>query len=317
MCLNIDCTAVAAASAERAVVEKADDDLSKRFELLEVLGQGTTGVVRRGLRREDGREVALKMSHAAEEEVVQIAKAEFEMLRRVKHPNIVQAVDFLTSAGRPVLILELFGGLPLSTSTLRTPQKRLAEPVARRLFATLLEVIGHLHRLQVIHRDVKPDNVLVSEDLTDLRLVDFNTARWLEEGAALTMTGDRTYAAPEFLAGESPSEAGDVWAAGLCLHFMLAGRLPAACTVKARTVDLSGTTWSDISQPCKSLLLRCLATKALRPTASEALASEWLLPRCQRRSSPCLSAVVPRWPGQQRCATALSASAMTRGAARS
>merc|ERR1719221_2289901 len=98
----------------------------------------------------------------------------------------------------------------------------------------------------------------MSKDLEDVNLVDFNTARNLREGLALTPTGARLYAAPEVIFGESPSEFSDVWAVGLCAHLLLCGKLPQdrdrcrsgmesvqACA--QRTLSFSGPHWARVS----------------------------------------------------------------------
>merc|ERR1719223_866869 len=123
--------------------------------------------------------------------------------------------------------MELFDGAPLDEAVRRSPSKCFSEAHARILFVQLLQAIDHLHQRAILHRDVKAQNVLVANSIgvPDLRLVDFNIACRIADGS-LTATGTRDYAAPEMFAGGSASEASDIWAAGLCLQFMLAGRLP-------------------------------------------------------------------------------------------
>merc|ERR1719181_114525 len=103
---------------------------------------------------------------------------------------------------------------------------RMSEDTSKYLFNALALAVDHLHQQGIIHRDVKASNILVADDHSDLKLVDFNTAQRTMEGGALTLTGTVDYLPPEALLGESLCEKSDVWAAGLCLHLMLTGTPP-------------------------------------------------------------------------------------------
>eukprot|EP00747_Dinoflagellata_sp_TGD_P180821 gnl/TRDRNA2_/TRDRNA2_33911_c0_seq1.p1 gnl/TRDRNA2_/TRDRNA2_33911_c0~~gnl/TRDRNA2_/TRDRNA2_33911_c0_seq1.p1 ORF type:complete len:442 (+),score=91.50 gnl/TRDRNA2_/TRDRNA2_33911_c0_seq1:75-1400(+) len=271
--------------------------VSDRYTVLELLGSGTTGVVQRAKRKEDDMQVALKTLRTDDSEFIRIAEAEFSLLRGIEHPNIIRAYDFFTVPGQAVLVLELFEGPSLQSTVRRAPEKRLSEDIAQPLAIKLLKAVDHLHQNRIVHRDIKPQNVLVSKDLRELKLIDFNTARSLLEGGALTMTGTQLYAAPEVLMGESPSEASDVWAAGVCIHFMLSGALPqnrdksdlipsnettaeeARKAVANRHISFNMHCWQLVSKQCKAALQQMLATsKSSRPAAMTLLAEEhWFL----------------------------------------
>merc|ERR1712176_1195419 len=117
-----------------------------------------------------------------------------------------------------------FEGRSLEDTVRKSPKKHLTESQARLLFLKLMNAIAHLHTHNIIHRDVKAENILVSLALDSIRLLDFNTAT--ASAGALTMTGTIDYLPPEVLLGESPSQTSDIWSAGLCLHLMLIGALP-------------------------------------------------------------------------------------------
>lgn len=262
--------------------------ISKRFEVHEALGEGTTAVVCRATRRYDGRQVALKMMRMDDEELLSIAKQEFELLRSIEHPHIIEALDFFTYPMGAVMVLAFFSGKTLGDAVHDAPDRRLSEEVAQRLFNPLVLAVDYLHQQGIVHRDVKASNILVSHDLLDLKLVDFNTAQRVLEGGALTMTGTVDYLPPEVLLGDSLTEKSDVWAVGLCLHLMLAGKLPVerrlfssraefAEALGGQEVRMSGQEWQHISKPCKAVLRSCLATKPeMRSAATEILSSDWL-----------------------------------------
>lgn len=291
--LSVDARAVCN---EQKLVGTLSDEARARFvaeyEVFELLGQGSSSVVKRGKARGSGQEVALKMVRTSDPEHQQIARNEYDIVRHLDHPNITRVYDFFSTSDQTILVVELFRAKALQEAVHDSPGRQLPEETSRVLITQLLEALDYLHRHRVIHRDVKPQNVLVSEGLSQLKLIDFNVARRLEEGGSLTRTGTAQYASPEVLLGESASDGVDVWAAGLCLHYMLVGALPFRIEdfnhnreafgehVARHPVSLTGGRWQHISEPCKGLLRQCLAVKmAGRPAPMTLLASEWLAPK--------------------------------------
>lgn len=282
-----------AASHAGATVASRREFLEGAYEVLEKLGSGSTSSVVRARRRSDGRLVALKTVRSSDPEMLRVAREEYELLRRLDHPSIVRALDFHALGGHDVIVLELFEGRPLEEALAEAGG--LPEAVARAAFAQLLGALAYLHARGILHRDLNPRNVLVSADFQDLRLVDFNTATSRQsaagcwDGDPLTPTGTPLYAAPEVLAGESPSEPSDVWTAGLCLFFMLSGRLPQGRdqgddlsrafleAAAAQEVKLRGRGFFHVSDACRAVLRSCLALeKEARATPEEVLRGEWL-----------------------------------------
>merc|ERR1719330_456349 len=206
--------------------ERANRRLAEDFSIVGRVGQGTTSSVQHAIRQSDGRHVALKTMRAEDPEMIAFARQEFETLRKIEHPNIVGAVDFIEAPGRATVVLDFFDGRDLQETVSSMPDRRLPEEVAMPLIAQLVDAVMHLHASRIVHRDIKPQNVLVSRDLKQLKLVDFNVARNLQGGPALTPTGTRLYTAPEVVLGESPSELSDIWSVGLCAYLLLSGSLP-------------------------------------------------------------------------------------------
>lgn len=261
------------------------DQCLKGYDILEVIGQGSAGKVYKAQRSSDRRKVALKVLEAPDEEMLQLRRGEFEVLKTVSHPNIVRAFDFYSSNSRAVLVLSYHSG-----QTLRKLVKHsggLPEAVARRLFGKLASAVDYLHSRRIIHRDITENNVIISDDRIDLHLADFNAAKALTEGGALTLTGSMDFNPPEVLNGHSSSEKHDIWSLGLCLHLMLLGSLPhkrGAESKEALSLALTrspvrcvGPRYGGISEPCKELLRQCLAIeKEARPAAMILLQMDWL-----------------------------------------
>lgn len=276
--------------------------LGDRYKVYEKAGSGSAGMVHRAIHIESGRQVALKTPRSTELGAADAAKREYDLLQRLDpHPHIIKAFDFHNLKGEAALVLEFFDGLTLQAAV---QEKRLPEPTARALCISLFDAVGHLHAHNVLHRDIKPQNVLVSRCLRKLRLIDFNAAACLEDGVPLTPTGTEIYKAPELLLDELPCERSDVWASGLCIFFMLSGSLPQGrdnldpfaivrAEVACRPVSFNEHRWQHVSEECIAMLQSCLALeREARPAMSELLDDAWISDPFMRGLS-LLSHVVP------------------------
>jgi len=260
-----------------------DRHLQEQYAFMDIIGRGSSGSVWRAIRRSDNLEVALKRTFFQDASAQQIAKKEFELLNSISHPHIVKAIDFFIIDSFATVVLEFVHGVNLHTAVTSSLEGKFSEPIAARLGFTLLHCLAHLHRKGIVHRDIKPENIMVSSSYDNLKLCDFNVARYIEAGGLMTMTGTVLYAAPEVLLGEAPAQPADVWCAGVCLHFMLSGSLPQgrnkasnASTVAMRPITLVGSTWQKISQECRSVVMRALDLDDVqRPSAAELQQSAW------------------------------------------
>eukprot|EP00435_Cladocopium_sp_Y103_P044099 s2504_g12.t1 len=257
--LGMDCNKITRETTETFV------DAHDHYEMLEQLGRGSVATVRKAIRKKDGLVVSLKISGSKDKSA--LVEAEFKMLQSIKHPNIIRAFDYLETSVSSILVLEYFDGSSLEEAVHQSSLGHFPELTARELFRALLSAVCYLHSHRIIHRDVKPSNVMVSASLSDLRLLDFNVAKRLTEGGALTVTGTRLYFAPEVINGEPPSEANDVWGCGICVFYMLAGRLPWKNLPEGVFVDhpelkVQGSWCQGLSEPCRSVIRQCLTVES-------------------------------------------------------
>ncbi|MBB5060365.1 serine/threonine-protein kinase [Granulicella aggregans] len=197
-----------------------------RFLILGELGRGGMGVVYRGEDRLIGREVAVKTLN----EVTPELRERFYLEARsgiLSHPNIVTVYELGEQDGRPFIAMELVAGDSLE-KMLRT-RKRIPLLEGLSIVEQLCAGLGHAHNHGVVHRDVKPANVLVRPD-GRVTIVDFGIARLADQTRQLTKTdallGTFHYIAPERLKGEPSDGRADIWSVGVMLYEMLSGELP-------------------------------------------------------------------------------------------
>jgi eukaryotic-like serine/threonine-protein kinase len=203
--------------------------LAGRYRLVRVLGAGGTATVWQAWDERLSRQVAVKILHPhllPDEASRQRLEAEARAAARLAHPAIVRVHDILVDASVAAIVLELVDGEPLSDRLARDGSIPARE--AAGIGRDVADALDHAHRAGILHRDVKPANVLLGHD-GRARLVDFGIARALDDGRAdLTapgsIMGTLRYMAPEQLAGRGAGPAGDVFALGAVLHEMLTGR---------------------------------------------------------------------------------------------
>jgi len=200
-----------------------------RYELVGVLGEGAMSVVHRARDRQLGRPVAVKilreslLSHPV---VSERFTREAQALARLDHPGIVKVFDSGMDSGRAYLVMELIEGEALSKAL---AAKKLDRNARVRLLEKVARAVQHAHEKGVIHRDLKPDNILVTGELP--KVADFGLARLVESSPALTRSGavlgTPMYMAPEQVeGGREVTVRTDVYALGALLYEMLTGRPP-------------------------------------------------------------------------------------------
>ncbi|MEO8139754.1 MAG: serine/threonine-protein kinase [Gemmatimonadota bacterium] len=200
-----------------------------RYEIGRELGRGGHSVVYRAKDLSLGTDVAVKLlvpSPATQELARERLKREVLAVRRLAHPNIVPVYDYLSDGPWQFIIMQLVQGEDLEQRiTRRGPLPAEAAALLGRSIASALTLA---HREGILHRDVKPRNILLDQAGTAL-LTDFGSARILSQGTMTEpggLVGTLAYAAPELLTGERADARSDVYALGLTLYFALAGRLP-------------------------------------------------------------------------------------------
>ncbi|MEO3802224.1 serine/threonine-protein kinase [Nonomuraea sp. B1E8] len=199
-----------------------------RFVIEAPLGSGGMGWVWRGRDDKLDRVVALKQVRADVGRLPELkarAEREAQALARIDHPGIVRVHDVLDAPDGPWIVMDYVQGTVLGALIKRSP---LAEPAVARIGAQALDALAAAHAVGVLHRDVKPDNILITAS-SAVVLVDFGIAT-IEGHERITMLGHvigtPDFIAPERIRGTPVGPAADLWSLGATLYTALEGRPP-------------------------------------------------------------------------------------------
>jgi serine/threonine-protein kinase len=206
------------------------DLIADRFELEELVGTGGMSSVFRARDLQLERSVAIKILHehyADDPEYLERFRREARAVARMSHPNIVTVIDRGDDGGRQYIVFEYVEGENLKELVLRTG--RLPVPRALELTLAVADGLSFAHEHGLVHRDVKPQNVLLNQE-GEVKVTDFGIARSLHMEHGVTQTGTvlgtGEYLAPEQASGRQISPATDVYSLGVVLWELLAGDVP-------------------------------------------------------------------------------------------
>ena len=221
-----------------ASTERSEIFIGKRigpFQIINQIGAGGMGEVYRAFRVDEyEKEVAIKVVRAGQESGFSLSrfKNERQILARLDHPNIARLLDGgTTDDGLPYFVMDFIEGRPIDEYCV---SHKLPTEDRLRLFSQVCSAVQYAHQRLIIHRDIKPGNILVTSDGTP-KLLDFGIAKILDAEAPAgqyepTLTIFRAltpgYASPEQVKGETITTATDVYSLGVVLYELLTGRHP-------------------------------------------------------------------------------------------
>lgn len=202
--------------------------LPSRFKIDSELGRGGMGVVYKAFDTAFGRDVAVKVLPETidEEEMLYRFRREGTDLAGMSHPNVVTCYDFGNHEGHDFIVMEYVGGGNLRQFVKNS--QSLADVVSA--YCSICEGLEHIHGRGIVHRDVKPGNILFTEDGTP-KIADFGISRRVDSDTQLTQVGTimgtSSFVAPEMIVSSSSvTPAADLYALGVCLFESLTGQLP-------------------------------------------------------------------------------------------
>ena len=166
-----------------------------------------------------GKRFVLKTAQGARG--LELLKREYEIALRLQHPFIASAIGWEegTPIG-PAIVIEYIRGRNLSAFL----QEKPSIQTRRRIFAQLMEAVGAMHRQSIIHNDIKPENILITEADNDVKLIDFGFADGDAHILEKSLGGTRPYASPELLAHRETDARSDIYSIGRLMQDLFPGR---------------------------------------------------------------------------------------------
>jgi len=209
------------------VLPKFSEAFLEDFDILEILGRGGMGTVVKARQKKLDRFVCIKLLKLAETSMQDRFMEEGRLLAQIKHPRIIAIHDFRIDQNVPFLVTEYVEGQNLRE--LMKTQDRLTIDFSLRLALEILEGLQAAHEHHVIHRDIKPDNVLLDQKM-HAKLADFGLARSTRLDFRRTssgmLVGTPSYMSPEQVGSAPTGPATDIYSTGVLLFEMLTGDLP-------------------------------------------------------------------------------------------
>ena len=251
------------------------------YERLEQLGKGSFSTVYRGRRVFTGQMVALKVIPIAKKSAAELnaLRSEITILRRLDHPNIIALLDVVETASELTVVTELAQGELLEALL---EDGALPAAVVRSVAAQLTRALAYLHARGVMHRDLKPQNVLVAAG-GRVKLCDFGFARDIPAVLMTSIKGTPLYMAPEMFKCSAYSPSADVWGLGVLLFEMAKGAPPfyaadlAALVARVVSEEVDVDAEAGFPEALRGFLKLCLVKEpAARATWAALLEHPWL-----------------------------------------
>ncbi len=219
----------AVTTTEMALLTKIFAD--SRFVILEELNRGSMGVIYRARDKVLDEIVALKVLNdylASDSNALERFKREARAAKRLSHPNIVRIHDMYEIGPKRLLSMEYISGRDLKTILREQGPLPSAEVV--RVAIGVAQALAHAHSLQIIHRDIKSANIMISDDGT-IKVTDFGIAKMLVQGPEITHSGSQIvgtplYMAPEQIKGGDVDGRADIYSLGVTMYELLSGHPP-------------------------------------------------------------------------------------------
>ncbi|XP_042902741.1 serine/threonine-protein kinase D3 isoform X2 [Parasteatoda tepidariorum] len=278
-------------SDENGKVENIEQniDISLQYQIFpeEVLGSGQFGVVYGGVHRTSGRAVAIKVIDKVRFPTKQEAqlKNEVSILQNIHHPGVVNLEKMFETPERIFVVMEKLKGDMLEM-ILSSEMRRLSERITKFLVFQILSALRHLHFKNIVHCDLKPENVLLSSDsdFPQVKLCDFGFARIIgEKSFRRSVVGTPAYLAPEVLRNKGYNRSLDMWSVGVIIYVSLSGTFPfnededINDQIQNAAFMYPPSPWKEISPEAIDLINNLLQVKTRkRFTVDKSLAHAWL-----------------------------------------
>lgn len=279
----------------KALADVAVLDIATMYTLGDELGRGRFSVVQAATHKKEGARYAVKVvenDSLGDEENLEALETEIKILRQLSHPHVVNLKEVVTTKDNTYIVMELLSGGELFNRIV--DKGCFTEAEAADLFAQILLSIDYLHSRDIVHRDVKPENILfVSSESADMKLIDFGYAGlWAADKQLTGLCGTPDYVAPEVLTwyddddnGTPYGKGSDLWSLGVLLYVILSGCSPFSADEEEQLLkqvaeakyEFFEHEWKNISAEAKDIISRLLVVDpAKRLTMPELLSHAWV-----------------------------------------
>ncbi|XP_051578378.1 serine/threonine-protein kinase D3-like isoform X2 [Myxocyprinus asiaticus] len=264
-------------------------DISSIYQIFadEVLGSGQFGIVYGGKHRKTGRDVAIKVIDKMRFPTKQESQLrnEVAILQNLHHPGIVNLECMFETPERVFVVMEKLHGDMLEM-ILSSEKSKLPERITKFLVTQILVALRHLHFKNIVHCDLKPENVLLAsaEPFPQVKLCDFGFARIIgEKSFRRSVVGTPAYLAPEVLRSKGYNRSLDMWSVGVIIYVSLSGTFPfnededINDQIQNAAFMYPPTPWKDISAEATDLINNLLQVKMRkRYSVDKTLSHPWL-----------------------------------------
>lgn len=246
-----------------------------RYEIIEELGKGGMGKVYRVEDKKINEEVALKLIKpeiASDKKTIERFSNELKMARKISHRNVCRMYDLNEEDGTTYITMEYVPGEDLKSFIHRS--KRLDIGTAISISKQICEGLAEAHRLRVVHRDLKPNNIMIDKE-GNVRIMDFGIARSLEAKGITgggVMIGTPEYMSPEQVEGKDVDQRSDIYSLGCVLYEMLTGNPPFEADTSAALIHKHikedpkppSKLNPQVQEALEDIILKCLEKKPER-----------------------------------------------------
>jgi calcium/calmodulin-dependent protein kinase I len=265
-----------------------NEDIAKYYDIKDKLGAGSFATVKRGVRKTDGAEFAIKVvkkTNISDEELA-VVYDEVRIMRQITHDHCVRLFEIYETPKRIYMVMELLTGGELFDRIVN--KGSFSEREASELTRDLMSAIHYLHSINIVHRDLKPENLIYQSNSSTapVKITDFGLAKNRKGQSKMTTAcGTPGYVAPEILKNEPYTRQVDLWSIGVILYILLCGFPPfyhdqtAKLYEQIKRGDYSFPSpyWDEISPEAKDLVRGLLTVDpAKRMTSDQVLKHPWI-----------------------------------------
>ncbi|XP_049878671.1 probable serine/threonine-protein kinase fhkE isoform X2 [Pectinophora gossypiella] len=273
----------------RDVTIKRSTDVNDFYEMLSEIGRGKFGTVYLCREKSTGLELAAKLVSVVRRDERRNVEREVDVMRRLRHPRLIQLYDAYEWGKHMCVVLELITGGELFERVI-DEDFVLTERACTVFMRQICEGIEFVHRQNILHLDMKPENILcLTKTGNRIKIIDFGLARFYDPEKKLqVLFGTPEFVAPEVVNFDQIGYGTDMWSVGVICYVLLSGLSPfmgetdieTMANVTVAKYDFDDEAFNEISEDAKDFIRKLLVKdKECRPSAAECLRHQWLVRR--------------------------------------